>query len=156
VLEGEVDDKVPVYGEFPILVACGCRVLMGLDTCDDMRRKINAHLKTPGVTGASFLRHVAAQYHAVSKKPTSRDLSAFPSKKEPYAGNMSAIFYGAYVYFEKLRIKEGKPKGKKRQEMEEVHARNGGLDTKRVDWVLCRSNERPTVDGMGRLGFMRK
>jgi hypothetical protein len=87
---------------------------VGLDTCDDVRRKINAHLKKPGVAGASFLRHVAAQYHAVSKKPTSRDLSAFRSKKGPYAGNMSAIFYGAYVHFEKLRIKEGKPKGKKR------------------------------------------
>jgi hypothetical protein len=28
-------------------------------------------------------------------------------------GNTSVIFYGAYVYFEKLRIKEVKPKGKK-------------------------------------------
>jgi hypothetical protein len=113
VLEGEVDDKVPVYGEFPTPIACGCRVLMGLDTCDDVRRKINAHLKKPGVTGASFLRHVAAQYHAVSKKPTSRGLSVFRSKKGPFAGNMSAIFYGAYVYFEKLRIKEGSPRGRR-------------------------------------------
>jgi hypothetical protein len=60
VLEGEVDDKVSVYGEFPTPIACGCRVVMGLDTCDDVRRKINAHLKKLGVTGALFLRHVAA------------------------------------------------------------------------------------------------
>jgi hypothetical protein len=149
--------RFPCTVSFQRQIACGCRVLMGLDTCDDMRRKINAHLKEPGVTGASFLRHVAAQYHAVSKKPTSRDLSVFRSRKGPFAGNMSANFYGAYVYFEKLRIKDGKPKGKKRQELEEVHARNGGLDTKkRVDWILCRPNERPTVDGMGRLSLTRK
>jgi hypothetical protein len=149
--------KSPCTVSFQRQIACVGRVLMGVDTCDDVRRKINAHLKKPGVTGASFLRHVAAQYHAVSKKPTSRDLSAFRSKKGPYAGNMSAIFYGVYVHFEKLRIKEGKPKGKKRQEMEEVHARDGGLDTKkRVDWILCRPNERQTVDGMGRLSLTRK
>jgi hypothetical protein len=139
-LPGELDDTVPVY-----------------DTCDDIRRKINAHLKKPGVTAASFLRHVAAQYHTAPKKPQSTQLSAFRSKKGPYAGNTSAIFYGAYVYFEKLRIKEGKPKSKKRQEMEELHAVHGGVETKhRVDRVLCGPNERPTVDGMGRFTMVRK
>jgi hypothetical protein len=37
-----------------------------------------------------------------------------------------AIFYGAYVYFEKLGIKESKPKNKKRLETEGIHAKDGG------------------------------
>lgn len=35
------------------------------------------------------------------------------------------LFYGAYVYLEKLRIKEKKPKSKKRLEMEIEHAPDG-------------------------------
>ncbi|KAH7070466.1 hypothetical protein BKA63DRAFT_398569, partial [Paraphoma chrysanthemicola] len=97
VLEGEMEDNVPVF-----------------DTCDEIRRKINAHLKKPGVTQAAFLRDIAAQYHTETKKLQSSQLSGFRSKKGPYAGNTSVIFYGAYVFFEKLRIKEKKPKSKKR------------------------------------------
>ncbi|KAF1919014.1 hypothetical protein BDU57DRAFT_511855 [Ampelomyces quisqualis] len=138
-LEGEKEDKVPVY-----------------DTCDEVRRKINAHLKKPGVTQAALLRNIAAQYHTVPKKPQSTQLSAFRSKKGPYAGNTSAVFYGAYVYFEKLRIKEGKPKSKKRQEMEKVHA-EGGLDTKhRHEWFTCIGNERPSIDKYGKVSFFEK
>jgi hypothetical protein len=56
-----------------------------------------------------------------------------------------------------LRIKEGKPKGKKRQEMEDVHASHGGVETKhRLDRFLCGPSERPTVDGMGRFEFVKK
>ncbi len=44
-------------------------------------------------------------------------------------GASSPIFYGSYVYFEKLRVKQGKPKSKKRQEMEKIWAPKG-LDTK--------------------------
>ncbi|KAM7199266.1 hypothetical protein V8F33_004514 [Rhypophila sp. PSN 637] len=45
-LEGEETDSVPVY-----------------DTCDEVRRKINAHLKKPGVTQAQFGRDILAQLH---------------------------------------------------------------------------------------------
>ncbi|KAL1797654.1 hypothetical protein ACET3X_004260 [Alternaria dauci] len=114
-LEGEKDDKVPVY-----------------DTCDDVRKKINAHLKKPGVTQAAFLRAASTSFHNPPKTLNARQLSAFRSKKGPSNGNTSGIFYGAYVYFQKLRIKEGKPKSNKRQEMEEIHAKDGGLDTKHM------------------------
>ncbi|KAF1938543.1 hypothetical protein EJ02DRAFT_473407 [Clathrospora elynae] len=43
VLDGKMDDGVQVY-----------------DTCDEIRRKINAHLKIPGVTQASFLRAISS------------------------------------------------------------------------------------------------
>ncbi|CAN9290451.1 unnamed protein product [Alternaria sp. RS040] len=110
-LDGEKDDKVPVF-----------------DTCDDVRKKINAHLKKPG----AFLRAASTSFHNPPKTLNARQLSAFRSKKGALNGNTSGVFYGAYVYFEKLRIKEGKPKSKKRQEMEEIHAKDGGLDTKRM------------------------
>lgn len=45
------------------------------------------------------------------------------------------------IYFEKLRIREGKPKSKTRQDMEEMHAKDGGIDTKHMQDRL------PTVAG---------
>jgi hypothetical protein len=51
----------------------------------------------------------------------SKKVSDFRSKKGPYAGNTSAIFYGAYVHSEKMRIQEGKPKDKKRLDMDSVN-----------------------------------
>lgn len=125
-LVGEDEDKVAVY-----------------DTCDDVRKKINAYLKKPGVTQASFLRGASASFHTVPRKLTSAQLSHFRSKKGAYEGNTTLIFYGAYVFFEKLRIKEGKPKSQKRLEMEGLHAERGGLVTgHRVDrlTVLAGAN----------------
>ncbi|CBY00653.1 hypothetical protein LEMA_P017830.1 [Plenodomus lingam JN3] len=96
-LDGEKDGEVPIY-----------------DTCDEIRRKINAHLKKPGVTAAAFCRAMAGSFKKAPRKISSAQLSAFRSKKGPFAGNASGVFYGAYVYFEKLRIKEGKPKSQRR------------------------------------------
>ncbi|KAF2449812.1 hypothetical protein P171DRAFT_427964 [Karstenula rhodostoma CBS 690.94] len=45
-LDWEREEKVPVF-----------------DPCDDIRRKINAHLKFPVVTQAAFLRNIGAQFH---------------------------------------------------------------------------------------------
>ncbi|KAI8941127.1 hypothetical protein NX059_002366 [Plenodomus lindquistii] len=136
-LDMEKDDKVPVF-----------------DTCDEIRRKINAHLKKPGVTAAAFCRAISASFHKAPKKISSAQLSAFRSKKGPYAGNTSAVFYGSYVYFEKIRIKEGKPKSRKRQEMEEIHAAQGGIPTDHMmDKFTCRADERPSVDSLGRVTF---
>jgi hypothetical protein len=68
-LPGELDDAVPVY-----------------DTCDDIRRKINAHLKKPGVTAASFLRHVAAQYHTTPKETAVHATFRVSQQKGPVCG----------------------------------------------------------------------
>jgi hypothetical protein len=51
-------------------------------------------------------------------------------RKSNIGGAKSIVFYAAYVYFEKLRTKERKPKGKKREEMEKVWGRNGVDRTK--------------------------
>ncbi|KAI4704726.1 hypothetical protein J4E89_009603 [Alternaria sp. Ai002NY15] len=133
-LDFEKEDKVPVY-----------------DTCDDVRHKINAHLKKPGVTQAAFLRAASASFHNPSKTLNARQLSAFRSKKGALNGNTSGIYYGSYVYFEKLRIKEGKPKSKKRQEMEEIHAKDGGIDTKHMqDRLTTREGDHWHHDAYGR------
>lgn len=46
-------------------------------------------------------------------------------------GNTSCVFYAAYVFFEKLRVQEGKPKSKHREEMEAIWASKGGFNTTR-------------------------
>ncbi|KAF2211736.1 hypothetical protein CERZMDRAFT_42545 [Cercospora zeae-maydis SCOH1-5] len=110
-LRGEETGSVPIY-----------------DTCDEIRKKINAHLVKPGVTQASFCRDLAAQL-SPGASIQSKQLTDFRSKKGPRHGNTSCVFYAAYVFFEKLRLAEGKPKSKHRKEMEECWAAQGGFDT---------------------------
>lgn len=104
-LEGEETDEVPVY-----------------DTCDEVRRKIDAYLKRPGVTMAQFCRDIHAQWFGEGRPASiqSSQLSRFRGMKGARAGATSSVFYGAYVFFEKMRLKEKKPKTKHRLDMEEV------------------------------------
>jgi hypothetical protein len=81
----------------------------------------------------------------------SSQLSAFRSKKGPYDGNSSAVYYGAYVFFEKLRLKENKPKGKKREEMERLYAAEGGIDRERRHGYLVKSGSSVREDQYGRV-----
>lgn len=100
-LAGEEQDDVAVY-----------------DSCDEIRRKIAAHLRKDGVTTAAFLRELAGMYHCQERKFQSAQLTKFRALKGADSGNMNGIFYSAYVYFEKIRLKEGKPKSKHRETME--------------------------------------
>lgn len=107
-LEGEQTDEVPVF-----------------DTCAEIRRKIGNHLKKNDVTSAGFLRDVAAQFHKEQKKIQSNSLSRFRSQKKTSRGNTNPMYYGAYCFFEKLRIAQDKPKSQHRQAMEERHGASG-------------------------------
>ncbi|KAK1633796.1 hypothetical protein BDP81DRAFT_396540 [Colletotrichum phormii] len=100
------------------------------DTCDIVRTKIRAILKE-GVTKTAFLRAI----------------------KGPASGNTSSVFYAAYVFFEKLRVRDGKPKTKKREEMEEEWPT--GMDTKQQldGWVTCLAGEKPHIDKYGKTRF---
>ena len=109
-LPGEDNDDVAVF-----------------DSCDEIRKKINAHLVKPGVTQAAFCRDLAAQLHS-GTSIQSKQLTDFRSKKGARQGNTSSVFYAAYVYFEKVRIAEGKPKSKHRKDMEDFWAPQGGFD----------------------------
>jgi hypothetical protein len=132
-LDGEGEGEVQVY-----------------DTCDEIRRKINAHLRNDGVTKAGFCRTLGKMSPA-GTPINAKSLDDFLRKKGPEAGGSSNCFYCAYVFFEKLRIKQGKPKSKFREEMEKIWAREGGFSRRGEKAVWCRADERPYNDKYGRL-----
>ena len=125
------------------------------DSCDEIRRKINAHLKLPGVTQASFLRTLAAQYHTREVKIQGKQLSDFRSRKGATAGNTSVVYRGVYTYFEKLRLKADKPKTKHRLEVEKTW--RNGFDTDKMPprYFHGRPGDYVTEDAMGRMTVHR-
>lgn len=137
-LDGDEDESVPVF-----------------DTCDSLRRKIAAHLQEPGVTQAQFLRDVAAAaYPGKGGKVSTKTLGDFRAKHGANAGATSSVFYACYVFFEKVRIRDGKPKSKFRLEMEsrwpaEGMNRRVTPNTK----FICLTERRPYVDRYGKMSM---
>ncbi|KAF9632301.1 hypothetical protein BFW01_g3163 [Lasiodiplodia theobromae] len=125
------------------------------DTCDEVRKKITAYVKKPGVTQAQFCRDLSAMYTKPTKI-TAPQLANFRGKKGANAGNTTVTFYAAYCFFEKLRLKEGKPKSKFRLEMEDIWVKRGSFDLKfRHDrGYLCTANVRPSEDKYGQIHFL--
>lgn len=103
-LDGEDEDDVEVY-----------------DTCDEIRRKLNLHMKKDGVTQAQLCRDLHAQLHSLRAPAniTSAQLTSFRNKSGPVSGAKSSVYYTAYVFFEKLRIAEKKQKSQHRLGMED-------------------------------------
>ncbi|KAL2760356.1 hypothetical protein ACRALDRAFT_1078892 [Sodiomyces alcalophilus JCM 7366] len=96
------------------------------DTCDEVRRNIHALLRRPGIRQVDFLRAIAKSFPA-PRKIQSKQLHDFLAKKGATAGNTSCVYYGAYVFFEKRRVRDGRPKSKMRIEMESIHP--AGMNT---------------------------
>jgi hypothetical protein len=141
-LGGESNDTVPV-----------------LDTCDEVRRKINAHLRKDGVTAALFLRDLQAQVHGARKPANgfqSSQLARFRGQKGPVAGNTSAIYYAGYIFFEKERLDLKKDKSKHRLNMEKSWG-DKGVDTKSnmSSGYLVGPGERVHMDEFGQVSFHR-
>ncbi|KAK5658889.1 hypothetical protein OQA88_1703 [Cercophora sp. LCS_1] len=134
-LEGEETDTVPIY-----------------DTCDEIRRKINAHLQKPGVTQAQFCRDICGQFFGPGKPSNIQgtQIARFRSMMGAYSGNSSLAYYGAYVFFEKIRIKQGTPKTKTRENLEKQYAEDGGIDRSRGPAYLGK-----TEDGAGSVSELR-
>ncbi|KAK2033240.1 hypothetical protein LX32DRAFT_725249 [Colletotrichum zoysiae] len=115
------------------------------DTCDTVRSKIRRALRRPGVTRAAFLRALvkAAYPPGSAHKIAPNLLDNFLAKKGPVAGNTSSVFYAAYVYFEKLRVRDGRPKTGRREEMELEWP--GGFETRelldRRSYVVAAGSE---------------
>ncbi len=101
-IEGEESDDIETY-----------------DTCDDLRPKIQAHLRNPGITQVAFGRQIGSMYRP-PRGVQSKQLSDFLKKRGATSGNTSVVYYGAYLYFEKLRIKNGAKKTMKRLEVEDT------------------------------------
>ncbi|KAI1452473.1 hypothetical protein F4805DRAFT_472400 [Annulohypoxylon moriforme] len=140
-LPGEETNSVPVY-----------------DTCDEVRKKIAWHLDTPGLTAAQFCRDIYAQLsNPTIKSFQSKQLNDFCTKQGPNAGCRSKVFYAAYVYFEKIRIAEGKPKSEHRLNMEKIWAKDGGFDLEHDDTcgVWLGPGEEFDYDQYGQLKIYR-
>ncbi|KAM0495920.1 hypothetical protein ACHAP8_007833 [Fusarium lateritium] len=121
-LPHEEEDDVPIY-----------------DDCDEIRRKINAHLRTTNVTQAQFCRDLYAQFKVPTCKGIqSKQLSDFRSTKGSNCGAKSSVYYAAYVYFEKLRIAQGKPMTQHRALIMDLNP--GGMprdvDGRAIVWYL--------------------
>jgi hypothetical protein len=102
------------------------------DSCDEIRKKIRAHLAQPSITQAGFLREIAKTY-SDGRKIQSKVLNDFLGKRGKYVGNTTAVYYSSYIFFEKMRIREGKEKSKHREEMEAEWMEEGGIDVKHRD-----------------------
>ncbi|KAJ1716312.1 hypothetical protein NYO67_1576 [Aspergillus flavus] len=141
-LPGEEESKVQVY-----------------DTCDEVRKKIYAHLRDPNVTKAGFLREIVKSYTPEQAvKFQGNSLTRFLDMSGANAGNTNAVFYPAYVFFEKLRICDGQPKNKFREEMEKIWRSHGGfgIETPHHKGYWCHANEFVYVDKYGQTGFGKR
>ncbi|KAK6087055.1 oligomeric Golgi complex subunit 5 [Seiridium cupressi] len=129
-LDGEIDENVKIY-----------------DTCDDIRKKINGHLKN--TTQAAFARELSDLLP--HSKINASHVGRYLKMKGPKAGGHNPVFYAAYVYFEKLRIKQGKKKSAKREKMEENWDKEGGFPREGSHniYVTCLPGERWTFDQYG-------
>ena len=84
----------------------------------------------------------------------SKQLQDFLSKSGPRAGNSSCVYYAAYVYFEKLRIKEGKKKSEMRKDTEAIYAGQGGMSRElRRRGYSCARGFEPVEDKFGRVSL---
>ncbi|VDC05559.1 unnamed protein product [Peniophora sp. CBMAI 1063] len=122
-LDGEEDETVEMY-----------------DTCDEIRKKIDIHLTITGQTKAAFLRDIArAGWPDDPPRIQSKQLSDFQTKEGATSGSTSRVYYGAYCYFEKKRIAEGKDKSVHRLCMED-------------EWPtgMVREREKAYIIGVGR------
>jgi hypothetical protein len=111
-LPGEEDETVPIF-----------------DTCDDVRRMINKHLKDTQSSQAAFARELSEMLPM--SKVEARQLRRFMEFKGPRGGSHCIAFYAGYVFFEKLRIKTGKKKSVKREEMEDAWTAGGAYGVPR-------------------------
>lgn len=102
-LDGEDEGEVEIY-----------------ETCDSMRAMVAEHLRKDDVVQAAFLREVSKCFGDNPKKMSAAQMKSFMSKEGAHSGSSSAFFYGAYVYFEKLRIKNGEEKSEFREDMEDI------------------------------------
>lgn len=77
-----------------------------------------------------IVRAASSESYSI-KTIQSKQLSDFLAHSGATGGNTSKVCYASYVYFEKKRIAEEKPKSKHRLRMEDEWAHEGGLTRER-------------------------
>ncbi|KAK4503215.1 hypothetical protein PRZ48_006643 [Zasmidium cellare] len=133
-LEGEETEAVPIY-----------------QTADDIRRQIRAYLDKTNMAKAAFARELSNYVSVSSDKVTVRHLDSLLKMKGPRGGAHNPAFYAAYVFFEKIRLRDGKKKGVKREKMEEVWSKKGGMPRKGSHnlFLTMLSTERSCINEYG-------
>ena len=111
------------------------------------------------MTQAAFLREVAKTF-GNGRKIQANMLNKFLDKKGPNSGNISSIFYADYVFFKKMRIRDGKPKTAFREDMEDIwdgvldwrHQKPGfNRKTRHNTGYVCGPGYVPVIDIYGRI-----
>ncbi|KAJ7169681.1 hypothetical protein C8R46DRAFT_205344 [Mycena filopes] len=110
-LDTNSDGTVPVF-DFP----------------GEVRRKIRLLLATPDFKVTHWLKEIGGV--------NSNSYGRFMKEKDKTAGAANGTFYAAYVYFEKVRIAEGKKKSAGRQKNEIDYPRGFPLEDRRKVWVF--------------------
>ncbi|KAJ7125794.1 hypothetical protein C8R43DRAFT_932111 [Mycena crocata] len=131
-LDGDEDASVEIY-----------------DSCDELRRKINALLHTGTITKAALLRDMSRAAYTDAPKIQSKQLTDFLTKHGATSGSTSRVCYASYVYFEKKRIAEGKAKSDHRCDMEDQWLGLGGLPRKRPEKYLCSVDDEIVENELG-------
>ncbi|KAJ7275523.1 hypothetical protein B0H12DRAFT_1087635 [Mycena haematopus] len=119
------------------------------DSCDELRRKINALLRTGTITKAALLRDMSRAAYTDAPNIQSKQLTDFLTKKGATSGSTSRVCYASYVYFEKKRIAEGKAKSKHRRDMEDRWEGEGGLPREREHKYFCHVDSKIVQDRLG-------
>jgi hypothetical protein len=140
-LEGEEEGDVPVF-----------------DTCDEVRKKIRACLRESGMTKTAFCKEISKtpmpdrNGNLKTAPMGTQPLTAFLGKKGVKDGNQSQVFYAAYVFFEKLRIRDGKPKTEFREDMEVAWGPHGFDRVTGPNQTYITTKDRPLyLDEYGRV-----
>lgn len=110
-LEGEDEGSVPVY-----------------DDCNEIRRKIRLLQKDPDFKITHWLKEIG--------NINNNSYQRFMKASGPTGGASNGTYYAAYVYFEKVRIAEGKKKTAKRIRNEAEYSNGMPLQDRRNVWVI--------------------
>ncbi|OJT11055.1 hypothetical protein TRAPUB_12426 [Trametes pubescens] len=109
-LEGEEEGDLKIY-----------------DDCNDIRRKIKALQKQPDFKVTHWLQAIG--------NINNNSYQRFMKASGPTGGASNGTYYAAYVYFEKVRIAEGKKKTPKRIRNEQEYLSGMPTEERRGMWV---------------------
>ncbi|TGO20777.1 hypothetical protein BPAE_0266g00040 [Botrytis paeoniae] len=110
-LQGEDTESVPIY-----------------DSCHEIRKKFKAFLRNVSSNESALCREIAKTFPD-GRGVLTKTLNNFMKQKDPH-GNQSPAYYAAYVFFERTRIRYGKPKSQDRENSEKIWARRMNIPSR--------------------------
>ncbi|CAK1364686.1 unnamed protein product [Cercospora beticola] len=133
-LPGEQNETVPIYL-----------------TAADVRKQIKQYLSHTKIAKTAFARELNELMPET--KIEVRQMDRFLKATGPKGAGHNPVFYAGYVFFEKKRIRDGKNMTKKREEMEKIWKKSGGVPRNSPGYVFCVKGDKPWIDTYGREGI---